>query len=341
MFINAQVVGHSVNASQYNGDGGIPRGSVEFVMHSTMLKSFAHSPSRWIKGYTPADSDSKEFGRLYDCLLLTPEQFHQRYIVQPDTYPAPHTHEKVKKGIIHAGDPLPWHASATYCNEWKREALRSGREIATASDVALCRAAAAQLNSDGIIAHFGMCSDKQVMVTAQWKDPRTQFLIPCKCLIDFVPRTDTEFKKTLADLKTSASAAVAAWRAQCERFRYDVQAMFHMDMFNAATGEDRQNWCFIVQENYEPWEPAKRMLSERFKSTGRSFYRRALARYCECLNTGHWPNYDENPQAVQGWTLVEPSDRLIEAEFLAGANYDENPQAVPDPEWVSEEAPVQ
>lgn len=305
-FINATIVGKSVNPLAYFAlPDGLERGHAEWPMSSSSLRAFGACPSRWLAGYEPPDSEAKEFGRLLDCMVLTPDQFTRRYAVQPLSYEN------------EDGEKKRWNNNANVCREWRQLRIAEGYEIVTDTDVRACEEAVERLRADDILNAFLTASDCQVWVSGDWQDEATGLSVPCRCLIDCVPRLETEFAKALGDLKTGRNAALLPWQRWCFQAGYHVQGAFDMDLYVAATGEDRVSWCWLVQENYAPWEPARRLMSQDFLTLGRATYRTLLANYCQCLKAGKYPSYDDHDEAAQGWSLVEPSPWMATEEQFA------------------------
>jgi hypothetical protein len=125
-------------------------------------------------------------------------------------------------------------------------------------------------------------------------------------LIDFRPRVDTEFAHCLGDLKRTRSAALMPWQRDCFNMGYHVQAAFYQDLYAAATGEDRNTWCFVLSESLRPFQPGKRILSQDFYAIGKAEYVRLMENYCLCLKHQKWPDYDDTDEAVQTWSVVNP-----------------------------------
>lgn len=302
-FINCAVLRSGVNSDEYHAKT-VERGDPAYPMSPSQIKAFMECPKRWLAGYEPPATTAKAWGNLLDCRILTPDQFEKRYAVRPATYPAPPGHAKVKKGLIDVGEPLPWNANAGYCSDWKD--AQEGKEIVKAEEHADLQTAEQRLLDDALIASLLESCDRQVLVTGIWQDAETEIEIPVQCLIDLVPRADTEWSKCLADLKSTRCAAPRPFQNFAFQQAYHVQASFDLDLYSSATGEDRNTWLFILQENYAPWQPGRRMLGQRFLEIGRRQYQHALAKYAQCLATHLWPDYDDSPEAIQGWTLMQP-----------------------------------
>lgn len=292
MFANASIVSKGTNPTEYHRRLAV-RGAADFAVSSSSLREFARCPSRWIAGYESPESEAKEFGSLLDCLLLTPTQFKERYAVQPAQYKAKDGEMKDWRNDLRIQAVADWHEQ------------NKGKDVIKLSSVDEAKAAMDRMRKDEVITAWLEASESQVWIKATWKDEHTGLSIPCQCLIDTLPRSDTEFGGCAGDLKTSRCGLPQVFQRQCYQLGWHVQAAFDLDMLVAATGEDRNTWCFIGVENFTPWEPFKRMLSQDFLAIGQQTYKSALARYCQCLKAGKWPGYDDHKDAIQGWSLTD------------------------------------
>ena len=298
-FINARIRGTGCNPAEYHTQlEGVERGDPNFIISPSSLKAFFQCPSRWRHGYESPESKAKDFGSLLDCCLLTPDQFPKRYAIAPATYQA----EPKKKG-----EPMetkPWNNNATLCKEWNAEQHAAGREVVKADDVLEVKDAIARLTGDPVIAPWLAACDSQVWVEGQWQDEATGLFIPVRCLLDFVPRADSEFSSSLGDCKTTTNGGLREFERQAIGLGYHVQAGFDLDLFNAATGEDRTGWTLLGVENYPPYEPIRRILDPHLLELGADEYRRALKVYCHCLKTQVFPGYDDHRDATQGYSVL-------------------------------------
>lgn len=336
MILDAKIVSTNTDSEVYHSIGSSEqRGTHGFVMSNHSLKEFAHCPARWLNGYNPPESEAKNYGELLDCLLLTPEVFPKKYVVQPKTYPAPATHQLVKKGEIREGDPIDWNGNATYCKEWK--AAHAHLKPISESDLGEAKSAVASVLNDPIIASLIECSDRQVFLSGSWQDKHTKIVFPIKALLDLVPRWETEWAGNLADLKTTRNASKQAWARFAWQTKYFQQAAFYLDFYCAASGEERDTFLFVIQENFKPYTVAKRMVSQRLLELGRIQYQSALGRYAHCLQTGEWPDYDSDGDTIQGWSLVDAEvwmDYEIQRIQVAPLS---NPSSTPEPQPGSDE----
>lgn len=295
------------------------RGAPDYPVSSSMLRAFAPCPARWLAGYEPPDTEAKAWGSLLDCYVLTPDAIDARYVLQPDTY----SNEK--------GEVKPWNNNATACRDWRKGC--GGRVIARREDVANVEAARDRLLGDEILRAWHDASDKQVRVDGVWHDEATGLYIPTRCLIDYAPRVDSEFAACLGDLKTTRNASPRPFARWCYTAGYHLQAAWNLDMWNAATGEARDTFCLVLSENYPPWQTGRRMLSQDFIQLGRLAYRHAISRYCRALASERWEGYDDSPEAVQGWLVVNPEPYM---EFESASSAMEADQAEASAPFASE-----
>src|ERR1035437_9620097 len=273
-FQNCKVVGKSVSPASYHGHN-IPRGDKRAPVSPSMLKNFWHCPSRFINGYESPESVSKDFGNLLDTLLLTPEHFDSRYILQPENYettgmkcPSCGTVTDSKKcrdckcDRVETPVQKPWTNQSTTCADWTAAQAKAGRDVVSQDFLNTAWAAAKRIQKDEILSSFIAASDTQVLVEGEWLDEATKQILPVRCLLDLAPRLETEFANCLGDLKTTRSASVMAFQRDCFKLGYHLQAAFDLDLYNAATGEQRGTWCFAVVENYPPFEFGRRMMKD-------------------------------------------------------------------------------
>lgn len=273
----AQIVSIDTKIDDYlsykKSDRGFP------VIGRSDLCEFAKNPRRWRNGYRDHDeSTSTEWGTLVDALLLQPERFENHFAVCPEKYPDKKT-----------GELKDWTFAANFCKEWRE--LQIGKKLVKADVHSDARVAVNFMMRDDQIAQLLQESRKQVFVSGEYHDEETGITVPLKGLIDIVPDLGSEFPKSLFDLKTCRSAAPREWTRAVNDSGYHIQAALYLDIYVAATAEDRCDFRHIIQENFPPFEVAKRFLSEEFLALGRLLYTRALKQYCRCLQADEWPGY--------------------------------------------------
>lgn len=124
-----------------------------------------------------------------------------------------------------------------------------------------------------------------------WVDQVTGQL--CRCRPDFW-RADN----VLVDVKTTDDASLEGFGKSISNWRYDVQAAFYCDGVKAATGNDVRAFVFLAVEKRPPYAVACYMLTPEDVELGRLQYRRDLAVYAQCQQSGQWPGYGDKIQTA-------------------------------------------
>lgn len=301
---NGKIVGTNIGLEVYCKQEA-QRGDPSYVMSRGELMEFNRCPHRWIRGYKEESTKATDWGSLIDALLFD-RNCDDRFSITPETYPDKKT-----------GEAKKWNWNANYCKDWRDEKEASGKEVVKADEWIEANQSIMVLMEDEDIHELITCSDKQVMITADYHDEITGVVVPIKTLIDFRPSKDSRFSRCLADFKTGSSAGQHAWARAVFDHDYHVQAVLYLDADNAATKEGRDEFRHVIQESFHPWEVGKRIVSEEFIQIGRETYLRALQRYCQCLSSGIWPGYDdagnEHQVVRDGWPLIQPLPFMINA----------------------------
>lgn len=306
-FRNALVVGKGVDSEAYRKQmPGIARGHKDFVMSRSELMLFASCPSRWFRGYQPKDTDATDWGSLIDCMLMDNGHFGERFARQPETCTATKTMSCVKDGEAAVGDAVPWSPMCAEAREWRAE--HKEQIIVSAEESVDAERAIGRLMGNAKIKGLVECSDFQVMVVAEYHDSATGLIVPLKALLDIVPLPDSPHSRELADFKTIRSAYPRMHVKAIDERNYDAQAAIFTDIYVAATGEDRNTFLHVVQENTFPFEPDCRMLSTEFLNLGRSKAISALRDYCQCLAANQWPSW--SMRRLNGWGVCEPEPHM-------------------------------
>lgn len=292
MFKNAKIVGKDYDSAAYHRQDK-NRGCTDFVMTRGELMLFLGCPSRWLAGYKQEGSEATEWGSIMDALVLSGESFNDKY--------------RVVTGDEYFKSNGAWKPGAK--EQFEKD---TGAKPMKAKDMVEPSAAFKRLQANQRAWDLIQNSDHQVLVTGEWE--HDSITVPVKCLIDIVPTLG--WQDALSDYKTARSAAIDTWRREVYRNNYHVQAAFYMDLYNAATGENRESWLHVIQENIAPYEVARRMLSVEYIKLGRATYTGALKFYANCLKHNHWPSYDDvHALSVEGWTIIEPENWMIENIF--------------------------
>lgn len=303
MIINAEVLGANVTPEDYNKEKA-ERGDASYVLRSHVLAEILRNARRWRDGYESPDSESRKWGAMWDCALLMPADWGNRYAVLPEDAP-----RKPSSTQRNAKKPSPETLKAI---AWWDEFLRNHPgELVDAEKLQEVLGAVAVLKSDKVIADLIDCSAKQVMVVADW-DLGGGKKLPLKCLIDLVPPPDHPvFGPTLWDAKSTKNASPRWFSRDAQRYCYHIQAAFYLDLYNAATGENRSEFGHVVQESFFPFafRSPPPLMSKRFVNAGRVAYQQAIDRYAKALESGVWPTYDIGSE----WPVTDCDDWFLMA----------------------------
>ena len=299
MITNAKYIAADYDPETYHKQEA-ERGTPDYVISRSALCEFSRCPSRWKDGYERKDSDATDYGSLIDCLVLSSDKYGLKFAVKPALYMDKETGE------------MNWSANSKVCRQWSDEQKEAGVTPIDQEQEDEAQKAVAALYRDPQIADFIKSSAKQVYCTAEWT-AENGLIIPVKILIDFAPVKDhPKFGNTLGDFKTTRDAALRSYSKSVNQYDYHVQAAMMLDIYNAATGQDRNDFRHVVQENVAPYQPAKRYISREFIIGGRNIYQAALNYYAHCLAENQWPDYDWSANNhVDGWACVEPEPYMM------------------------------
>ncbi|MEN6334233.1 MAG: PD-(D/E)XK nuclease-like domain-containing protein [Phycisphaerales bacterium] len=276
------------------------RGKPEYVMSRSDLVDFNACPHKWRWGRGEEGTAATEWGSLFDMLVLHPNDIESCVSVCPETYRS----EK--------GEEKPWTFSAKVCKEWREN--QRGKVIVKAETFTQANNATKFFWGRPELAAMVRCSRKQVMVEGSYKDKDTGAEIPLRCLIDCVPDKDNEeYRDSLGDVKTTTNATPHVWGREVFKWGLHVQAALYLDLYNRATGENRETFRHLISESSPPWEPGSRILSADFVTLGRLTYIGALERYAQCLKSGKWPGYEVDSAGLmwQGWLVTQPEAWMV------------------------------
>lgn len=279
MFTNSKIIGANTDPRVYHNPNAL-RGDPKLIMSASQLKNFWDCPQRWIGGYEDKSTPSTDWGNIVDCKFLAPHLWDERFAICPANY----TNEK--------GEENKWDFKSKDRRAWRD--AQGDKQIVKADEHDEAIHASLALKMDKTIAELHRCSQKQVHVTCDYEDAATGLKIPLKCMIDMVPSPlHPLFGNSLADLKTCANASPEPFEKQAAKNGYDLSGALYVDIYNAASVEKRQDFRFVIQENFDPWITGLRMLDAEFLENGRLKYQLALRIYAQALATKKWPSYED------------------------------------------------
>lgn len=308
-FQNARLIGVNFDPVAYHA-ANKPRGTPEFTMSRGALADFLACPAKWVRSTDTLSTPATRWGTLMDTLVLTPDRFEDLFAVYPATYPCEPTSKDPRT-------EKPWSNASNFAKQWKAE--HAGRiflhrekfdddgeadEETKTLTLGNAQRAKSRLMGDEQIRSLLEASTSQVMCVAEYHDRPTGLVVPFKILLDLVPRADhPEWGKCLADFKTARDASEREFTKAIHNGFYDWQAAIYRAIYTAATGEDRTDFLFAVQENTPPYQPALWSIGSDWMDDCLQEVRQALQFYCACLAANHWPGYRANVRIAQ-WGLL-------------------------------------
>lgn len=133
----------------------------------------------------------------------------------------------------------------------------------------------------------------------------------CRAMLDNVP---LDARQPIYDFKTCESAHPDACLKAVLNYGYDIQAEHYRQVWQAATGEDRQ-FVFIFQEKSAPHEVCLVRLGQDSLFMARKKIARAREMWRICLRANQWPGYplgiheiDLPAWAVEKWLERETAE---------------------------------
>lgn len=263
------------------------KGDPAFVMSRSELLKFAACPNKWLRSKPVKKTAEMDYGSILDVLLLTPDAFDSTFAIFPKEYP----HE-TKKGV----EKKPWHNGADFCKAWVKDREAEGKRCVWQADIDEAKQAVSQIYSDPWLGEYIGTADRQVAVNVEWQDTETGIVVPCKALLDIVPKC-----KELADLKSTTDAERRAWKKKVHSERYDYQGAFYGLAYSAASGEKRTVFRNIISESGEPYECTHRAIHPDWLLAAKNDVAADMALYCRCLLGGEWAGYDHEDAFPDPW----------------------------------------
>ncbi|MCP4540135.1 MAG: hypothetical protein GY832_23605 [Chloroflexi bacterium] len=240
-------------------------------MVGAALKSGAHL-DHYI--HRPRTSGAMALGSLVDCLVLEPELYDERYIIQPDTYTSTKTTGRSPNKVTTEVEK-PWNLNSKVCRALAEEIAATGKAIVTNADLEKATAIRTALMNNAEAALAITDSEKQVSFV--WVDEKTG--IKCK------GRADLVNSDTIDDLKTARDASPEDFCRAIGKFLYHVQAAAYTEAWGQLTGEDKA-FRFIVAETGDIPAVALYELDSVSIIAGGLMFRRALVNVARWLDRG-------------------------------------------------------
>jgi len=223
---------------------------------------------KYMRGTLFKESDALRFGSLYDCLLLTPNEAPDQYIVMDE--------EDLTKGIK-AKNPKLTKEYKERVQVFTETAKESGRTVVSSDDWKKAEDMITRLDDEGLLHSVLSGGQPQVEFNEDIDG------VPLKGFIDYL---HPDF---VCDSKSTRS--MSKFRYDVGSFCYDIQAY----IYTLVTGKDEFYW--LVQEKTDPYYPGLVRCSEKTLFSGEMKFNEALT------NIQEWMARDE--EELEGYAKFE------------------------------------
>jgi len=215
----------------------------------------------WEKYLNPMHIEKKTpgliLGSAVHCAVLEPYEFGKRYAI------APEVDRRTKEGK---------EIMANF------EASIEGLEVISKADSVICERIMEAINRHEEAA---LLLSK---ITAVEKIIEVQDM---KCKPDGI----CEPLHLLIDLKTTEDASPIAFGRSALKYRYDVQAAFYSDIYEAVYGHRPEGFIFIAVEKTPPYAVAVYVIEDGDIEVGRQKYKADLETWRECRQSNEWNGF--------------------------------------------------
>lgn len=221
----------------------------------------------------PPEQDKAHFnvGKAAHDMLLLSERWPECYHILPEGYTAPSSRTK-----NFSEDQIAALA-----------AKDAGKTLIRWDDAALVRGMADAIRSNPLAA--AALANGESEVTLCWQDKETGVWLRARP--DFLPNK----RKIIPDLKTAADASPKAFQRTIANYGYAQAAALYLDGIEAVFGDRPTNWIHVVVEKEPPHVVALYELPQEDIGRGRWLNRRAIRIFADCLSTGKWAGYADQP----------------------------------------------
>jgi hypothetical protein len=236
-------------------------------LSSSLLKLLLRSPAHYIQ-HENKDTAALRFGRALHACVLEFDKFQKHKRIQPDV------DRRTKQGKEDYADFVESCTadSIMLTTDDHADILAMNSAIRAATNIS------GDLEKSGTYHHEGFNVDLRI---------RPDIMQPDIGLI--------------RDVKSCEDAREGAFRHAVRKYNYDLSAAFYIDVANKILKEKvftRFQW--IAVEKSKPFGVMIYDADESLLEQGRAKYMQALTTYAECVNTGHFPAYPNEPVVLYG-----------------------------------------
>jgi hypothetical protein len=215
-------------------------------------------------------------GTLAHSVILEPDKPLPGIIMQPEEY------EPGKK----------WTLAARVCKEWHAAQDKAGLIALKASEYDGVFGMASALAGHELAGELLRHGKPEVSLVTF--DESNKIVVRAR--LDFVP----DGLGMICDVKTTASASPRFFGPKAFDDGLHIQAALYLAVWNALTGEQLDDFRFIVVERTPPHDINVFNCGPDFLARGQEDFKRLLAIYSRCAHEDNWPG---SPQTLQTLNL--------------------------------------
>jgi hypothetical protein len=240
------------------------------------------------------------FGSLVDTMILEPDLYEERFVVQPSTYKTEKTKGRGANKVTETIEK-PWNLNSNTCKSIKAELEASGKQVISQNEHDSAKLMRAAILENAEAAVPVVEGKKQVSIV--WDDEKTG--IRCKGRFDILN------EETIDDLKTARDASPNAFSRDIGSMLYHVQGAAYTDGYKTLTGNELGFRFIVVETSMETRKPMVALyeLDNISMISGLMMFRRALQR------VKHW-----RERGIDGYSrFFEPIQApgwIVDREFL-------------------------
>jgi hypothetical protein len=230
----------------------------------------------------PPEDDKPHFafGRAAHDYILLPDTFSDEYMILSEDFSWAKTRACADE--IEAA------------NAWKA----TGRTVLTHDQALAVEAAGESLKANPLA--VSALTNGETEVTLAHQDEETGVWLRARP--DFLPNTVKSLREVriVADLKFMAGThcSPGGFSRQLGNFGYHISAAFYFDAIKAVYGDEPTHWLHIVVEREPPYTVSLYELPLEDIQRGRYEKREGVRKFADCLESGRWPAYADEPISV-------------------------------------------
>ncbi len=213
----------------------------------------------------PSDgTEATNFGTAAHALLLEPEEFYAQYVT-------------IKKFDRRTKLGKAGYADFVSANK--------GKKLVTEDDFKMMEKIILNINNHALAKRLldGGVKEQSIF----WTDPRTGVRLRI--------RPDLRSPHAIVDLKSTKDASREGFKWEARKYGYDLSAAMYQDGCFHAFGEELP-FAFLAAEKTGPCAVALYPACQAMLEEGYNWYRKAVEKYAQCLETDHWPLYQDGTE---------------------------------------------